>query len=153
MDVLVSLAVPFIVVSIFSVMVDRMTIILEGIIHAIPGLPYRFEWMFSYAIVLAMSFVMCFYGDFGLFIYLDVQFHEPLMDYILTALMISGGSVFVREQFENINSIPSVVMGATAVMSSQFKHQKESDVTSVHEKQITVDVHDEADEYEDWPDM
>lgn len=121
MENIVALIIPFIALSILSVLIDRLTMVLEGIMHKIPGLPDHFEWIPAYFIVLAISYAVCFFGDFGLFLYLDIQFKYQWMDYLLTSLIISGGSYYVRQQFDSINNLPSIMTGVTSSIKSLFK--------------------------------
>lgn len=121
MESIVELIIPFIALSILSVLVDRLTMVLEGLMKAIPGLPDSFEWFIAYAFVLATAYAICHLGNFGIFIYLDIVFVYPWIDYLLTALIISGGSHYVRQHFDTINNIPSAMSSVTSSIRSLFK--------------------------------
>lgn len=116
MDNVVSLIVPFIALAILSVMIDKFTLFLEGVMKLIPGLPDRFEWPVAYALVLAAGYIVCWQGSFDLFAYLDIFFRHPWQGWLMTALVISGGSTFVRTSFSMIDAIPVSVGSAVSTM-------------------------------------
>lgn len=119
MEEIVSLIIPFIALAFLSVMIDKLTLFIEGIMHKLPHFPDQFEWHTAYAVVLIISTVVCWQGDFRFFDYLNLFFPTHL-DYFMTALVISGGSVFVRSQFSMIDAIPSAVMGVTGTFTRMF---------------------------------
>lgn len=121
MEQVVSLIIPFIALSILSVMIDRFTMVLEDFMHMIPGLPDKLEASFAYVLVLIISFAICYYGDFDLFIYLDIEFIHRWIGYLMTSLIISGGSYYVRHNFNTINEIPSALSGILGAACSIFK--------------------------------
>lgn len=113
MEQIVNLIIPFIALAILSVMIDKFTLFLEGIMNKLPHFPDKFEWWSAYAVVLIFSTVICWQGDFRFFDYLNLYF--PMwLDYLMTGLVISGGSAFVRTQFSMIDAIPASVIGITA---------------------------------------
>jgi hypothetical protein len=142
MNSIIELVIPFIALAILSVMIDRFTLFLEGIMHRIPKLPDKFEWWFAYVVILGLSFLVCWQGDFNLFVYLDFHFWYLWEGYLITALVISGGSSFVRSQFEIINDIPSVVMGATTSVSKFLRRasvsKQQADALKVTKKSESV---------------
>lgn len=115
------LIVPFIALAVLSVLIDKVTMVMEGIMHKLPGFPDSLEWYVAYFIVLSISCAICYFGDFGLFLYLDIEFKYRWIDYLLTALMISGGSVYLRQQFSAINDMPSVLGGIMSSVKSLFR--------------------------------
>lgn len=115
MEEVISLIIPFIALALISVMTDRLTMVLEAIMKKVPKLPDSFEWWIAYFIVLGISYVVCDEGNFDLFLYLHLTFSHPWEGYLLTALVLSGGSSFVRTQFTMIDKIPSVL---STIMSS-----------------------------------
>ena len=121
MESIVALIVPFIAVSILSVLIDRLTLVLEAIMNRIPGLPDRLEWIFAYILVSFISFFICYMGDFDLFIYLDINFKYRTLGYLITSLCISGGSIYVRQQFDVMNGMPSMMSGVTSSFKSLFR--------------------------------
>lgn len=124
MEQVINLIIPFIALAMISVMIDKFTLFLEQVVHAIPRLPDKFEWWIAYFIVLLLSTVVCWQGDFRFFDYLNLYF-PTWLDYFMTGLVISGGSAFVRTQFGMIESIPSAVMGVTATFRRFLPSSKE----------------------------
>ncbi|MTI82761.1 MAG: hypothetical protein FH756_02445 [Firmicutes bacterium] len=132
MDQVVSLVIPFIALAIISVMIDKFTLFLEGVMEKVPGLPDYFEWPVAYIIVLTVSLLFCWQGRFDLFSYLDINFLYDWEGWLMTALVISGGSAFVRTSFNVVDSIPmgigSVSSAVTRILPfSNKKSQKGSD--------------------------
>ena len=99
MEQIILLIIPFIALAILSVMIDKFTLFLEAIAHKIPGLPDKFEWSLAYGLVFLSSFLVCYQGNWDLFAYLDFHFNYAWQGWALTALVVSGGSAFVRTQF------------------------------------------------------
>ena len=120
MEGLVQLIVPFITLSILSVLVDRLTTTLELLLNRIPNLPDSFEPILAYIFVLVVSVFICNFASFDIFVYLDLQFPHNIGVY-LTGIMISQGSHYVRSSFETINGMPSVFSGITSSIKSLFK--------------------------------
>lgn len=120
MEGLVQLIIPFITLSILSVLVDRLTTTLEILLNRIPRLPDSFEPILAYIFVLIVSVFICNFASFDIFIYLDLQFPHNIGVY-LTGLMISQGSHYVRSSFETINGMPSAFSGLTSSIKSLFK--------------------------------
>lgn len=120
MDGVMSLIVPFIAIAVLSVLIDRVTMVIEGIMHRIPHFPDNLEWYSAYFIVLFIAYSICYFGDFGFFVYLDFRFIYRWMDYLMTAFMISGGSIYLRKQFSTINELPSIISGITSSIKSVF---------------------------------
>lgn len=116
----VELIIAFISVAILSVMIDKFTVFLEGVMAKLPGLPDRFEWSFAYALIVGIGFLVCSEGHFSLFAYLQFNFNYDWQGYLLTSLIISGGSTFVRTQFGMINEIPSSIGGITTTFRRLF---------------------------------
>lgn len=115
MDQIVSLIIPFVALAIISVMIDKFTLFLESVMEKVPRLPDYFEWPVAYIIVLAVSLLICWQGRFDLFSYLNIHFLYDWEGWLMTALVISGGSTFVRTSFNVVDSIP---MGIRSVSSS-----------------------------------
>lgn len=130
MTELVNLIIPFIALAVLSVMIDKFTLFLEGIMHKIPGLPDKLEWWMAYVLVLIFSTVVCWQGDFRFFDYLNLYFTN-WVDYIMTGLVISGGSAFVRTQFGMIDSIPTAVMGVTTSFTRMLSRGNKKQVDNV----------------------
>ncbi|MBO8136818.1 MAG: hypothetical protein H0Z40_01570 [Desulfotomaculum sp.] len=120
MEEVVELIIPFIALAILSVMIDKFTLFLEGVMKLIPGLPDSFEWPVAYIIVLAVGYVICWQGNYDLFAYLNINFRQPWQGWLMTALVISGGSAFVRSSFDVVDNIPASLSGLTATIKKIF---------------------------------
>lgn len=114
----IALIIPFIALAIISVMADRLTLVLQAVMNKIPKLPDQFEWYIAYFFVLLISFLVCKEGDFDLFVYFNINFRYEWEGWLLTALVLSGGSSFIRTQFTMIDSIPNVISGVTATIKN-----------------------------------
>ena len=123
MQEIVSLAIPFIAIAIFASMVDSLAQALEYMFQKISGFPDYLENVTAYILVFLLSLVVCWQGEFDLFVYLNVKFQEVWQGWVMTALVISGGSSFVRYKFGLIKEIPSGVYGLTANLSNVFKNK------------------------------
>ena len=121
MQEIVSLAIPFVAIAIFASMVDSLVQALEHLFQKIPGFPDHLENVAAYLLVFLISLVVCWQGRFDLFVYLNIKFQEAWQGWLMTALVISGGSSFVRYKFGLIKEIPSGVYGLTANLSNVFK--------------------------------
>lgn len=120
MESIIELVVPFIVLSILSVMSDVLTRWLEAVMRAIPGVPDKFEWWIAYVVIFGVGYFVCWQLDYGLFTYFGLHAKYPPLDYILTALIVSGGSSFVRNNYGVINEIPSILSGVSSVFRNPF---------------------------------
>ncbi|MDF2534323.1 MAG: hypothetical protein K0R18_480 [Bacillales bacterium] len=127
---IVALIIPFIALALISVMADRITLVLQAIMKRIPRLPDQFEWWIAYFVVLGISYVVCMEGNFDLFRYLNINFSKPWEGWLLTALVLSGGSSFVKSQFNMIDTIPGVISGVTTAIKNMVvpnsKEQQQS---------------------------
>ncbi|MNJ90045.1 hypothetical protein D3C87_76360 [compost metagenome] len=140
----IALIIPFVAIAVISIMADRLTMVLQAIMNRIPKLPDKFEWWIAYFIVLGISYLVCMEGNFDLFLYFNMQFRYPWEGWILTALVLSGGSSFVKTQFTMIDSIPGVISGVTTtiknIVVSNNKKNADQDVASNTSETITSDV-------------
>ncbi|MEG6615406.1 hypothetical protein V6C27_03040 [Peptococcaceae bacterium 1198_IL3148] len=120
MDQVIELIIPFIALAILSVMIDKFTLFLEAAMNLIPGLPDKFEWPVAYVLVLAAGYVVCWQGNYDLFAYLNINFNYSWQGWLMTALVISGGSAFVRSSFGVVDAIPTGIGGVTSVVKKFF---------------------------------
>jgi hypothetical protein len=111
MEDILYLATPFIALILLSVMIDKLTIVIERIMFLIPKFPDRFEWSFAYIIIVGISYYIASEGDFDILSHLGLTFNYTWQGYLITAIAISGGSCFVRTSFDMINTMPSVLGG------------------------------------------
>lgn len=127
MDMFTTLAVAFIGVCILVVMIDQIMIFLQTLLAKIPALPDEFEWYISYAMVVFMSYIVVWRSHFSFFEYLNFEFNHDWEGYLLTAIMISGGSVFIKKQWDLMNYIPTGIFSINTLMKS--KKSIKTDVT------------------------
>ena len=123
MQEIVSLAIPFIAIAIFASMVDSLVQALEYLLQKISGFPDYLENVAAYFTVFLISLLVCWQGEFDLFVYLNIKFQQAWQGWLMTALVISGGSSFVRYKFGLIKEIPSGVYGLSANLSNVFKNK------------------------------
>lgn len=119
--IFVDLVIPFIALVLLATLIDRATLALEGLMHKIPKFPDHFEWTIAYLIVLAVGYFVCYELDFAMFRYLGLEAKHEELDWLLTALIISGGSSFVRTQFGLMNEIPAFLNGISASIKKAIK--------------------------------
>lgn len=126
--IVMNLAIPFIILAMLSVMIDKFTLVLQEVMRKIPFLPDKFEWSIAYFIVLVSGYIVCWQLDFALFRYFSLEAKHVEFDWLLTALIISGGSSFLRSQFSMIESLPSGLYNLSATfrkfMPSKSSKQK-----------------------------
>lgn len=125
-----SLIIPFVAICIVVVMVDRLAMAIESIIHKIPYLPDKLEGPIAYAVVFLASYVICWRGGFNFFASLNFTFRHEYEGWLMTALLISGGSSFVKASFGMMSNIPQVVSGVYSTITSFFSNGQTTDTTS-----------------------
>lgn len=121
MDEITSLLIPFISIVIFASMIDMIAQAIEFIIEKLPRFPDRLEQPIAYVVVVIISFLICWQGNFDLFRYLDIHFNYVWQGWLMTAFVISGGSTFVRYKFGLIEKIPSGISNVRVNFSNMFK--------------------------------
>jgi hypothetical protein len=113
------LIIPFIALCILSVMVDRLIMVLEEIAKKIPWLPINKFWgPLAYLIVFAAGYLVCWMGNFDFFTSLGFTFQHPYEGWSMTALLLSGGSAFVKSAFGMVNSIPQIVSNVFSTVTN-----------------------------------
>jgi len=135
MEQIISLIIPFITLALFSVMIDKLTLFLVVLMSKIPNFPDQYEWPTAYFFILVLSYVVCWQGSFNLFEYLNVSFQYEWQGYLMTALLLSGGSALVRTGFSMIESIPSVLSGISTTVQRVVRRP----VRVVEEKVEVID--------------
>lgn len=143
----IALIIPFVAIAVISIMADRLTMVLQAIMNRIPKLPDKFEWWIAYFIVLGISYLVCMEGNFDLFAYFNMHFRYSWEGWLLTALVLSGGSSFVKTQFNMIDSIPGVISGVTTtikniVVPNNKKNASQEVTSNTSETVTTSDVSD-----------
>lgn len=111
-----SLLIPFISLCILSVLVDKLTLVLEEIMKKIPWLPNSFWGPVAYFIVFFSSFIVCWRGNFNFFSSLNFSFRNEWEGWFMTSLLISGGSAFVRTSFGVISTLPQAVSNVVSTV-------------------------------------
>jgi hypothetical protein len=114
MDEFLGMTTPFIVLILFSVLIDRFMFVLNKTIEKIPHLPDKIEGCIAYSIILGISYLICWQGSYDLFKYLNVNFNYAWEGFLLSSMLVSGGSSFVKLSFGLINEIPSVLGSLTS---------------------------------------
>jgi hypothetical protein len=112
-----SLLVPFVALVIITVMCDKFTLFLQNIMVKIPWLPNEFGKVIGYVIVFFAGLVICSRGHYCLFTSLNFSFEHEYEGWILTSVVVAGGSAFLNESFDRMNSMPGVLSGMYSYMS------------------------------------
>jgi hypothetical protein len=120
-----SLLIPFIVLVIFGTMTDRIAIFLEQVMHAIPFFPDKLEKKTAFVLLVMIGFGICWQFDFNLFAYLNHPGRSEYAGYAFTAILISGGSKYLKENFENMDTLPGILSGITTSVTKYFRRPKE----------------------------
>lgn len=106
----------FVMLFVLSKCVDKAVLFLQFILKATPNLPDKFEAPIAYILVSGFSYLACWRFNFSIFAafgYPTAQLHEG---WIGTALVLSGGSKFMREISDNLDFMPgflSSIINAT----------------------------------------
>lgn len=116
MEQIISLVIPFILLIIFGQMTDRLTVFLEELMNPIPWLPDKIESKLAFLILAGIGFVICWEFQFNLFGYLNHPGRHDYIGYLGTALILAGGSSFIKQSFDTMNGIPSIFAGLTTTM-------------------------------------
>jgi hypothetical protein len=107
----------FVMLFILSKMVDKAVLFLEYILKYIPRLPDKIEAPIAYILVTGLSYIACWRFNFSIF----SAFGYPTVDlyegWIGTALVLSGGSKFMREISENLDYLPGFL--STIIQSTR----------------------------------
>lgn len=117
---LTAVALAFVTLTILTVMVDRWTFWTQGIVKLIPFLPDRLHWTCGYALAFGASLGVCWRLHFDLFDALGLSSTTQWDGYVLTALIMSGGSSFLAVQYKALDTIPGVVRGVMSTFTSMF---------------------------------
>jgi len=139
----INVILPLTAVCIISVMVDVMMVVLEKVMHDVPKLPDHFEWPIAYVLIVLATFYIFWQGNFDLFTYFGLSFNHAWQGYLMTSLVVSGGSVFIRKQFDTINTIPAGFSSVTASLKKIIRFptpddKKESAIESLTSPPKTV---------------
>jgi hypothetical protein len=121
MNEVVFLIIPFIVLVLFGTMVDRLTQFIEGIMKPIPFLPNALSKELAFILLVLVGFGVCWEFDFNLLAYLNHPGRNAYAGYIFTAVLISGGSSYLKTNFENMDALPGILGGLTTTVSRYFK--------------------------------
>jgi small-conductance mechanosensitive channel len=114
-----ALIIPCIALCFLAMLVDRFVNFLEQGIKRIKWLPLnRIDGTIAYLIVFAAGFFVCWRGHFDFFTFLGFAFNRSWEGWLLTSLVLSGGSKFVRESFGLTGFIPQVISGVYSTFSS-----------------------------------
>ena len=113
-----TLILPFVALCFLSVMVDRLIMVIEEIMRHVPWLPNRFWGPVAYVLVFTMGYVFCWAGAFNFFAVLGFAFRRQYEGWVMTSLLLSGGSAFVRNAFGLISNIPMIVSEVVSMVTS-----------------------------------
>lgn len=113
-----TLIIPFISICILSLLVDRFTLFLQEIMKKISWLPNKFDITIAYLLVFICGFIVCWRGNFDFFISLNFSFKHNYEGWLMTSLLLSGGSKFIRSSFTMMNSIPQVISNVYSSVGS-----------------------------------
>ncbi len=112
----VSLIIPFIALAFLSVMIDKLVLVLENISEKIPHFPDEFPWWLNYFIVLSIAYYIVWQGNYDFWAYLNVNFNYMWQGYLMTALILSGGSALIKVSFSLVDIIPVSISGVTTTI-------------------------------------
>jgi hypothetical protein len=115
MNDVVSLIIPFIVLVIFGTMVDRITSFVEGIMKPIPYLPNSLGKEVAFLILVALGYLVCWEFDYNLLAYLNHPGRSIWAGYLFTAIILSGGSGYLKQNFDNMDALPNVLNGISGM--------------------------------------
>jgi len=106
-----AIAIAFIATALLVVMVDQMTRIIKEILP----FPPKVESVITYIVLSGIASAVCWQGDFDLFRYLNFNWQHQEEGWILTGLLIAGGSSLLAKQFKVVGLIPSIISGTASM--------------------------------------
>lgn len=109
MQQMTSLAMAFVVIAIAALIIDVVTDRIQNLLKIIPIISEQLYNILSYIIVLMLSYYFCWQGNFDLFLCLNISFNCKWQGWLMTALIISGGSKTIIEKYNLISKIPSSI--------------------------------------------
>ncbi len=112
----INLIIPFIALAFLSVMIDKLVLVLEDISEKLPFLPNEFPWWFNYFVVLSLAYYIVWQGNYNFWAYLNVNFNFMWQGYLMTALILSGGSSLVKHSFSLVDTIPGNISNVTTTI-------------------------------------
>lgn len=146
---IISLVIPFIAIALLAVIIDRIILWLSSILNAIPIFPDKVEWYIAFTIVFIISYLVCWQGNFDFMSFLGFQFNYAWEGYLVSAAIISGGSSMIKNSFNLINEMPSVITGLTTTFKRKTVTtlKKTEENNSIEEQNIITDI--DAERYSD----
>lgn len=112
----ISLIIPFVALVLYAHMIDKLIQVLGDIMLRTHCLPEKIEASLAYVVILILAYLNCWQADWKFFSYLDINYMYDWESYLASALLISGGSVFVKEGFSIINVIPMSLQGISSAV-------------------------------------
>ncbi len=94
-------------------MIDKLVLVLEDVSEKVPYFPNEFSWWLKYVIVVIVAYYISWQGNYNFWVYLNIDFNHDWQGYLMTALLLSGGSSLVKVGFSIIDTIPNSVKNIT----------------------------------------
>ena len=120
-DAFVPLALAFLGLVFFSPLIDGVVLFLERIMLHVPRLPNTFGARVSFVLTVAVAYCLCWRAGFDFYAYLGMNFTQQ-EGWLVTAILLSGGTKALKRYFDLANLIPMGVFGGLA---SALKRRKE----------------------------
>lgn len=106
----VQLGLAFIAICMLAVMVDRFVLAIEAQMKRINGIPDNLEPLIAYTIVCSLGSLICWQGHFDIFAMCGFTWWQhPWLGWILTGMVIGGGTGMLGKMFRMAREIPSIV--------------------------------------------
>lgn len=142
MDILVPLAIPFIALICFVGIVENFVELVDRIFRKLHPDSKHVGVVFSWIIIVMLSYLIAMLGNFRFFNYLNVFFIYDWLDWLFSAAMIGAGSSAMEKKFNLMGKIPMGISSIASVIRS-----KEPTPPPVQKSYIEVNTEEEDNAY------
>lgn len=109
-EAFVPLSLAFLALVFFAPIVDGVVMFLERVMLHFPRLPNNFGARASFLLTVLVAYCLCWRAEFDFYAYLGMGFsrHEG---WLITAILLSGGTKALKRYFDLANLIPVSIFG------------------------------------------
>ena len=120
-EAFVPLILAFLTLVFFTPLIDGVVMFLERVMLHIPKLPNNFGARVSFVITVGVAYCLCWRAGFDFYAHLGNSFTQQ-EGWLVTALLLSGGTTALKRHFDLANLIPVGIFGGIA---SAIRRRKE----------------------------
>lgn len=133
-EVINGLFLPIVAIIILALIMDNITSNIKKILSKIPNLPDHIEIYIAFLLIWLLGFLFCWQGNFDFFVHLGINFNYPWEAYLMTSLVISGGSVSIKNGLIFIKDIVFIIVSIKSKIKSSFVNVKENNSIDTQDK-------------------